>query len=592
MPIVNDKTGYVKFGLDFDSLKLAAEGIGVISGCGCSASGSDTNVAYASGIVRTGTGRFAITGSSINLVSYQHATYYKKIVVYVQSTTGTVMAVAGSVEQKVPADLSGRYTRKPVPADFTGSYALAAGDVVLAEVWLRPSGQYILAADVTDRRSGVQETGIGPTSYVVWKEGSTYFAKNGITGEVEWSGIDALTVIQSAVNALTSGGKIFFKSGTYTLTGPIVLSVGNILLEGEGPASILYNTGTGNTIEHTAASILWHIRIKNLKISSSGTGADAVHLKWCHFTRVEDCYVSAHINGIYIDECFYCIIGPNHIDTMSGSGVLLTNHANANQIIGGSIQTCAIGVNVLVGAATVSIRDVSIESSALGLQLIGGICCLVEGCYFEVCSTGCILVDATPDYTYYSEIKNCFIEQSSVAGYGIKFMHTWACSITRCKFYMAGGSPVIFTADSLHTTFDNPEGVSYTGGLGLEVMETAQYDQANYAQHHKHRMRVQECLMSGDGSSAYYGTSGSYSYFQGPGAVYLEMTNFVATMVGRLKFDSSSSQLVIREKADAGPPTDAVYGNAIGTLVFNSNESKFYIKATAATDDWHSVTVS
>jgi len=45
-------------------------------------------------------------------------------------------------------------------------------------------------------------------------------------------------------------------------------------------------------------------------------------------------------------------------------------------------------------------------------------------------------------------------------------------------------------------------------------------------------------------------------------------------------------------KATAGAPTDAVYGAVVGTLVFNSDESKFYIKASVATDDWHSVTVS
>jgi len=54
-------------------------------------------------------------------------------------------------------------------------------------------------------------------SYVIWTDGTYVYAKNGITGAVDFKGTDASTVIQSAVKALTSGGKIFIKSGTYWL---------------------------------------------------------------------------------------------------------------------------------------------------------------------------------------------------------------------------------------------------------------------------------------------------------------------------------------------------------------------------------------
>jgi len=58
-----------------------------------------------------------------------------------------------------------------------------------------------------------------PASYIIFKDGDLIMAKNGRTGQIEFSGSDAATVIQSALDALpTEGGKIFIKEGTYKFT--------------------------------------------------------------------------------------------------------------------------------------------------------------------------------------------------------------------------------------------------------------------------------------------------------------------------------------------------------------------------------------
>jgi hypothetical protein len=56
-------------------------------------------------------------------------------------------------------------------------------------------------------------------------------------GAVRFSGTDAASVIQSAINALTSGGKIFIKAGTYYFTDTIKPK-SNISLRGEGRATV------------------------------------------------------------------------------------------------------------------------------------------------------------------------------------------------------------------------------------------------------------------------------------------------------------------------------------------------------------------
>lgn len=48
-------------------------------------------------------------------------------------------------------------------------------------------------------------------NYLIWKEDSTYYAKNGGTGAVDYSGTSATTVTQNANDALTSGGLIYIK---------------------------------------------------------------------------------------------------------------------------------------------------------------------------------------------------------------------------------------------------------------------------------------------------------------------------------------------------------------------------------------------
>jgi len=76
-------------------------------------------------------------------------------------------------------------------------------------------------------------------SYIIFKVGTTYYAKNGETGEIEFSGTDASTVIQSALNALPAeGGRIFIKAGTYVISTPISVP-DNTEVCGEGPSTIL-----------------------------------------------------------------------------------------------------------------------------------------------------------------------------------------------------------------------------------------------------------------------------------------------------------------------------------------------------------------
>jgi hypothetical protein len=152
MPVSWDKDGYIKFALDFEIDRFAADNIGILEGCAVSANGTDTNVNWTAGCVRHGNSETVVGAGSLNLSGYQHTVYPRKVLMFVDATDNIVKAVVGTTEATVPVNKIGRYTRKPLPPDFGGSYTLATGDVVLAEVWLRILTQVIQATDVTDRR--------------------------------------------------------------------------------------------------------------------------------------------------------------------------------------------------------------------------------------------------------------------------------------------------------------------------------------------------------------------------------------------------------------------------------------------------------
>jgi hypothetical protein len=137
-------------------------------------------------------------------------------------------------------------------------------------------------------------------SYVIWTDGTNVYARNGKTGAIEFSGSNACTVIQSAINALTSGGKIFIKAGTYTVTTWIDLGFkSNIVIQGEGDYTKLVKplgyvkaeTYYGRVLNLAYAN---GITIKDIYIESTSAGPDGdayaivlmYHANYCVFENV------------------------------------------------------------------------------------------------------------------------------------------------------------------------------------------------------------------------------------------------------------------------------------------------------------------
>ena len=116
-------------------------------------------------------------------------------------------------------------------------------------------------------------------SYVIWKDGGTYYAKNGFTGEVEYAGTNASEIFQSSIDATCckGGGLIFAKAGNYLLKTPILMQ-SYVALEGEGwgeqsAATILtLEDGVNDDVIKTSQQKNYHITIKNLRIDANKDG--------------------------------------------------------------------------------------------------------------------------------------------------------------------------------------------------------------------------------------------------------------------------------------------------------------------------------
>lgn len=76
-------------------------------------------------------------------------------------------------------------------------------------------------------------------SFLIFTDGTTTYAQNCDTSAIAYSGLSTSsdTVINSAIAALTSGGRIFVKAGSYQLSGQVVGAVSNVVLAGEGVAT-------------------------------------------------------------------------------------------------------------------------------------------------------------------------------------------------------------------------------------------------------------------------------------------------------------------------------------------------------------------
>lgn len=195
-----------------------------------------------------------------------------------------------------------------------------------------------------------------PASYIIFKSGGKIYAKNGSSGEIEYSGVDAGEVIQNVIDKLTTGGRIFVRTGEYTINTTITLP-SDTFLEGESHSVVLKvgDNSNVNVIENAnKTSGNSNIIIANIEINGNSANQTA-NIKGIYFENV----INGEIRDCIIYDFKYSCI---HLKSASYNTVLrnvIYDSDNEGVLIEGS-EYCVIRNNVIYGNAG---NGVKVDSS-------------------------------------------------------------------------------------------------------------------------------------------------------------------------------------------------------------------------------------
>jgi hypothetical protein len=103
---------------------------------------------------------------------------------------------------------------------FAGAAAFTTGALLVnPEGWL---GTANAQSPYSVRAQGTAKAPVQAESYLIYTDGSTWYASNGVTGAIDYSNSDAATVIQGAINNLTSG-IVVVRDAVKSLTSSITM---------------------------------------------------------------------------------------------------------------------------------------------------------------------------------------------------------------------------------------------------------------------------------------------------------------------------------------------------------------------------------
>ena len=219
-------------------------------------------------------------------------------------------------------------------------------------------------------------------SYIIWTDGTNYYAKNGKTGQIDYSGTDAAKVIQSAIQNMTSG-IIFVKSGTYSISDTIRLK-SNIALLGERMQATTFVSSVSPMFKLDS---VYYAEIGNIDLEPAGNWA--IQINGGGLNYIHDVRIYGGADGILLDQTYWNVIERCIFSNQSDSGILIgaTNPANANWILESRFYSCRKGITLNAGSMiTIEKCDISGNGTQYGIECNG--LAIINECWFENLARG------------------------------------------------------------------------------------------------------------------------------------------------------------------------------------------------------------
>ena len=204
-------------------------------------------------------------------------------------------------------------------------------------------GEYFLGTDnVTDHLTASL---VEPASYIIYKSGSTYYAKNGTTGEIEFTlttATDCSSLLQDAYDALPTGGELKLRDGIYQTQKTLVFDDGEKWVIGESQnTQIYYKNASGTEAIRWGTPTAAKNRggIRNLRIYGYGS-AETGLMVFSRYSVFENIWINSfhagtglelvcnYSGGMYFNNFYNLRFNDNLYDIKIGENSAYGTNAN------------------------------------------------------------------------------------------------------------------------------------------------------------------------------------------------------------------------------------------------------------------------
>ena len=288
-------------------------------------------------------------------------------------------------------------------AIFAGSCSLDAGNPSLGEIF-DPSGNPFVNrfSDVKDIRTATVVVAASDSK----NKFEADFYCDGTSDEDQIN--DALTAASAAAQ-----GRVKLLDGTFTIDDPIIYPGNNLVLEGEGRATLIDGDGLATTEHAIVIDTRDHCTVRNLSIQTQNGGGKTCH---CIYLNKPDYVVVEKVIFVDSDSDALRIEGGGNYCVFRDNKILGADDAGIREDNSGTLYESEVLSNI--------IRDTGDE----GIYLERGLECIVSQNIVEMPGGDFIRIGGAA-VTEHTRVTDNLCLWSDGAGYGIRLTHCSFCLV-------------------------------------------------------------------------------------------------------------------------------------------------------------------
>lgn len=221
-----------------------------------------------------------------------------------------------------------------------------------------------------------------PASYIIWRDGVTYYAKNGNTGSIDYSGTSASTVINNAITNTPTNGLILLAPGQYSLTARLQ-GKSAVNIRGSGMyTTIIQAASTFNSpAEDSILSLAFDSRIQISDITFDGSLrtvgkancisiSESINITLLNLRLIG---FGSEGNGVSVRNCSNVYIDNMLVSGLKGASYQAVAFNNVSKITVNNViaQNLAYMGFDIHGCTEVNLNNILIKDAVFGGKILG-----------------------------------------------------------------------------------------------------------------------------------------------------------------------------------------------------------------------------